>query len=695
MPTAPVPPSSPPGERFKIAVFGLGDYYRKLRRYLDRHFEPVSLIDVEDPERLSLNEHERSLFVKIDPDADPAGAAGNADLCLILTPNRYHAAYAASLLRSGYATFLEKPVAISREDLRLLEEASTSESPLYLSDFYVDVRSIGLAWFFGLLPLGDWRWFLLSPRPTSRVDASAEIGRITEIRGTILESHSIHSHASVAQMEDGGVIRDLMVHLLALTRFLLPQEELQFENSEIRYHHPESPPGSYLSTALSAQAETYARASGCLVPSGVPVRFEVAKDHLETKRSFLVAGTTGHCEQFWIPGHPFSVKTRRGPRGFLRTDGDRYELAVRGLVAWMQTSRRRYGWEWSSWAAEHVIGLRERAGLSARSAAVAHSRVTVRAEEREAAARPSRRTVLVGLGWILNVLSGASAITHLLEESGLVVEPLRRTADEFAEERDPSAERLRLIGQLFSASHEDASREIVFSPGSEHRYGNPSELTLKRGFYPHDLRALAPYALLSHHPPATVDAASLGTVIHGDETVITTGSISSSSLCREVAREWGAILPYTLVELETGAGVRVLSGMEGREARKRHKVLVESATRRMLYDDRDHVDPDDWLVRDVLVLTVVPHSRTGARLFQLSGGHGAGTEAAALLFDESAFPAEDLQSLLRGVEGHSSFQAVFEVFDIERKGPAGITQARSIRLSTKAPPKPIQAHLQR
>ena len=84
----------------------------------------------------------------------------------------------------------------------------------------------------------------------------------------------------------------------------------------------------------------------------------------------------------------------------------------------------------------------------------------------------------------------------------------------------------------------------------------------------------------------------------------------------------------------------------------------------------------------------LPGFQGGADILLLSGFHGAGTQAAELLFDPKAFSDMALARLIKALKDARYWQFVLEVGNIEHFKP--MTEGHSIRVSERCPPKKIE-----
>lgn len=298
------------------------------------------------------------------------------------------------------------------------------------------------------------------------------------------------------------------------------------------------------------------------------------------------------------------------------------------------------------------------------------------------------------LGGVLMGAAGSATWDAVKWSSGIITKSAGKECEQYLRQHTAvSQERIAALADaLFPVRKGSvdaaAPTRLLLSPGTEHRDLSASGVRLRQGWYPHDFRVLSAMSVFLGFSPTFIAANDLPAWVRGREVVLGTGSTTSSSIARALAGDPRLSYSYRLEELEERS-VRVYSAALGREELKRLKRLVSILDGEELYHDRAHVDDQGWLKKDILLVTVAPHLDGGFDVVQLSGGHGAGTEAAKLMLDPEAFPDEDFWSFVRAVQEVRYFQAVLEVEDVERQGPDGATVGHGLRLSQLAPPRAV------
>lgn len=257
----------------KLAVIGVGDYYRMFREPIARTFEVVAEID------------------KGDYRDEPGGlgqavAASGAETAMILTPNRLHAAHILELAPLRIPVFVEKPLVTTLEDLEAVERSVATNPGLYCSDYFVDVAGIPLLrWLGRPCP----RALLPYVRGTGS-DGFDRLGRIQRVEAVLLESTGPKSSFSGREWlwdpEHGGVIWDLAYHHLALW-FAAVGEPVSVESVATR-------------SVQEGRAETYADAR-LGSSSGIELHLEVGKYAQRDEISFTIHGEGGTARMDFRP----------------------------------------------------------------------------------------------------------------------------------------------------------------------------------------------------------------------------------------------------------------------------------------------------------------------------------------------------------------------------------------------------------
>jgi predicted dehydrogenase len=664
-----------------IAVIGLGDYYTKLRKSMWKYFKPMALIDNDSSAMQRLSRDERPLFRWLDPYEKIDSLLSSAEVVMVLTPNDSHASYAADVAKLRKAVVIEKPIATNAAGLMCLAALAQKELALYFSDFYVDIRATPLLVAANRLQADDWRRELI--RRNSAFEPSiADIGPIRRLHGRIFESHPFRSDSWLGRSSAGGVIFDLMVHLFALVKYLFPEEELEIKKCQRLFLGSSAAPSHYVERPPTQDVgEAFAQVEGLLIPSKIEVLFDVEKSAQSEDRHFTLEGTSGLITQRFEQNHPLKLETN-AKDVLVELEGDRYELTCRALRRWCDTGAKTYGWEWNSWAAGKA--------MEARSWRPATATVTRKPRSSYAETTlpptplPSRREFLLLAGtFVLELVSAghhvADEYRYFRDKRNVITSDLARRADRSEPWLD--SERVAKLAALFGV-HD----RLVLAPGTEHLYKHTWQASL-RG-YPHDLNAIAPFRYLTPSAAEVLEVDGIPGALQPSDVVIATGSPTSSGIARLLMAPGSTFenknLRYRIEEIDAKPFVTVRSGMEGfKETRKRGKQLIDVRSHDVLYSDHHGLDRRGWLKQDVLLVSRLPGIRTDSDVLLLSGFHGAGTQAAELLFRKNIFSTEDLEQLCALLDGGRYWQFVLEVSDLSHEL---MTTAHVIRLSPRCPP---------
>jgi predicted dehydrogenase/threonine dehydrogenase-like Zn-dependent dehydrogenase len=123
VPEAPRPSPSvaakAPRQRVRFGVIGCGNYASSMLLPRLARREDVELVEVVTTRALSAaNAQRKHGFSRVSTDHGSLLARDDIDAILIATPHRSHAALVCAALRAGRSVFVEKPLAISAEQLR-------------------------------------------------------------------------------------------------------------------------------------------------------------------------------------------------------------------------------------------------------------------------------------------------------------------------------------------------------------------------------------------------------------------------------------------------------------------------------------------------------------------------------------------------------------------------------------------------
>jgi predicted dehydrogenase/threonine dehydrogenase-like Zn-dependent dehydrogenase len=121
---SPLLPGKAARQKVRFGAIGCGNYASSmLLPHLVRR-EDVELVEVVTTRSLSAaNAQKKHGFARVSTDHRPLLAQDDIDAVLIATPHSSHAALVGAALRAGKAVFVEKPLAISAEQLQEVEQA--------------------------------------------------------------------------------------------------------------------------------------------------------------------------------------------------------------------------------------------------------------------------------------------------------------------------------------------------------------------------------------------------------------------------------------------------------------------------------------------------------------------------------------------------------------------------------------------
>jgi predicted dehydrogenase len=258
----------------RVAVIGVGDFYRMLVPGIESAFDVVVRVDKGD-------------F----PD-EPGGLRDyvggfSPDAAMILTPNRFHADHVYEVAQLGIPTFVEKPLVTTPEAMARIEESVKLNPALYCSDFYVDVWAVQLLRWMGLPTARCMdQWLDIRYESAEWRDGKEQLGDIVGVEATLLES--VGPSSSFVGREwlwdriHGGVLWDMAYHHLAMWFTVInePVEVLSVQRTTI----PDAPPDA---------SETYGGVE-MVSTSGIRFNLRVGK-YIETgdDRAFKIIGTKG------------------------------------------------------------------------------------------------------------------------------------------------------------------------------------------------------------------------------------------------------------------------------------------------------------------------------------------------------------------------------------------------------------------
>ena len=262
-------------EKPRLAVVGVGAYFRMLSPGLAKEFETVVTINQGDYD--AREGSLRKLIASYQPEA-----------VMVLTPNRFHAEHVEEALGIGVPVFVEKPLVTSQPDLDRVLHAVEKNPALYCSDFYVDVWDAPLLkWLGQKIPTCLEPWIEVSDSHKALWSVGRRaLGEIVAVEATLLEgigpASSFVGREWLWDAGHGGVLWDMGYHDLALWYRIIgePVEILSVERRTI-------------AGAPENASETYG-AVEMLSASGIKFSLKVGK-YIETgdDRAFKIIGTRG------------------------------------------------------------------------------------------------------------------------------------------------------------------------------------------------------------------------------------------------------------------------------------------------------------------------------------------------------------------------------------------------------------------
>lgn len=343
-----------------LVLVGTGEYYQKIlipaltRLTSEEIVEPILTVDVKPrkeeahpvfslvPHRVR-KEGEKLSTMLVD-------VAGMHPVVILGHANHLHVSDAEDLVQSGFRVLIEKPFALTREELSRLEKVIDKELPrVGLIEYYLTMKSAPLfactgqlkkgSFFFsdGLMKVDD------GGGNSSLVDS---IGTIESVAIDVLEGEGLVGRLDhrgvhlIAREKGGGMIHDLGIHAIAP---LIPLEDLIGEllpsTMQVRTAHS----AEYVEMAKNLFGlspyeigESYADIT-LKTTKDVPVRIRVGKYvcHNENRRSLTLVGSQGSLTLDL--SHPHITLSQRGEenRGmyaFPKTDEKYYSVLRTSLL---------------------------------------------------------------------------------------------------------------------------------------------------------------------------------------------------------------------------------------------------------------------------------------------------------------------------------------------------------------------------
>lgn len=276
----------------RLAVIGLGQYYKKLARGIRTLFTPVAEID--EIEAVAAGAGLFTLVKSASPDA-----------IMVLTPNQLHASQALALADLHVPILVEKPLVTTLDDLNSLIQSASINPSLYCSDFYLDVRAVPLlAWFNASYPEVIGQKIRIESDPDHLWEKGpGAIGCIVRVEAVLREGEgNAGTFAGREWLWDnvhGGVLWDLAYHYLVLWHGLIA-DPASLVSWEAR---PSSLAGSLRTAEIEATLNL--RSS-----SGVPICIRVAKYTQQPNERWLsIEGSTGVARMTFADPNTFEIRS--------------------------------------------------------------------------------------------------------------------------------------------------------------------------------------------------------------------------------------------------------------------------------------------------------------------------------------------------------------------------------------------------
>ncbi|MBZ5658826.1 MAG: Gfo/Idh/MocA family oxidoreductase [Acidobacteriia bacterium] len=335
----------------RLAVVGLGRYYRKLERGIAECFTTVLKADAADvgSEEGAL----RSLAVRSAPDA-----------IMLLTPNHLHARHILELADLRIPILVEKPLVTSEPDLDLVLQSLDTNPSLYCSDFYLDVRAAPLlAWFKRPYPSCLGKCIQVEEDEHNLwQQGSSVLGSIRRVEAVLLEGEgqagSFEGREWLWDPVHGGVLWDLAYHFVVLWHGLFG-ESLSLVSTDAR-----TIPHSLGRPAAETYAALELRAS-----SGTHFIIRVGKYHERgNERWFRIEGSHGQAQMVFQDPNILMIRVQEGECVALLA-GSYYTHVVEAFKEYVETGASQpHGLEPAVAATRLIAAIKQQLNLAQVSA---------------------------------------------------------------------------------------------------------------------------------------------------------------------------------------------------------------------------------------------------------------------------------------------------------------------------------------
>lgn len=306
----------------RASVIGLGEYFRKLRPGISTYLQVEQLIDERQANTLELHSDELAKFSQIPVGYGELSIDKSVDCIMLLTPPSIHVRQLEHLVNSSKTVFVEKPLAIHASEIPRIRSVASRNPRLYCSDHYVDVRAVPLlSWLFR----GRYRPLAARLSVSGNADlwqlGPEAFGKLENVEAKLLEYSGFEGRPWLNDVNNGGVVLDLMYHFFALCAHIF-EENLAVDKVVLKSRQRD---GELVPWKPQLGGETYARTEGHVGP--IPFSCEVGKYWPKQVRSFTLHYSAGEASMLFEARNTLILKTRAS-RCAIVLGGSDYEHVV-------------------------------------------------------------------------------------------------------------------------------------------------------------------------------------------------------------------------------------------------------------------------------------------------------------------------------------------------------------------------------
>ncbi len=307
----------------RLAIVGIGQYYRKLESAINEYFTPVLKADIAEVQ--AAGGALKPMVLNSRPDA-----------ILLLTPNQVHAEQILDLADLRIPTLVEKPLVTTEKDLDLVLESLRANPLLYCSDFYLDVRAAPLlAWLGRPYSACLKKWIVVEADGKDLWGKGQfGVGAIKRVEAVLLEGEgperSFDGREWLWDALHGGVLWDLAYHYVVLWHGLFGGALSLVSYDAGRVRNALARPGAETYATLELRSST-----------GIPFFVRVGKyqEH-ENQRSFRIVGTNGQACMMFRDPDVFRIEAQAGGSVAILT-GSFYSHGVEAFREYVESEPSR------------------------------------------------------------------------------------------------------------------------------------------------------------------------------------------------------------------------------------------------------------------------------------------------------------------------------------------------------------------